>query len=237
MQSSGEQRIFTNPYPGRGIVTGLSPDAESLVQVYWIMGRSENSRNRIFVREGGDVRTKAYLESRMRDPSLIIYYPVRTLGENHIVTNGDQTDTVAEFIKAGKSFEEALLSRGFEPDAPNYTPRISSVGLIQAGKATVKLSVLSTVSNNPAQEKKVFYEYTDPVPGEGYCIHTYAGDGDPLPSFQDVPFVVPLENGPDANAVKFWALLNEENRVSLLVKHVELSSGEITIRIINRYND
>lgn len=233
-----EAALRQNSYPGRGIVIGMSPDGKSLVQVYWIMGRSENSRNRVFVQDGdcaknAGVKTEAFDASKMTDPSLIIYYPIRVHGDAHIVSNGDQTDTIRDFLEAGKTFEEALLTREFEPDQPNCTPRIS--GVIYAGKLSFALSILKTVGNNDAVQNKVFYTYDHFTPGEGRCIHTYEGDGNPLPSFDTNPYAVGLENTARGNAEKFWGLLNADNRVSLLAKHIDTETGEVTIEIINRW--
>lgn len=235
--NQNEKNLKENSYPGRGIVIGMTPDGKSLVQVYWIMGRSENSRNRIFVQEGDNVKTKAFIESKMTDPSLIIYYPLRTLGDTHIVTNGDQTDTVADYITKGRTFEEALLTRCFEPDEPNCTPRISGIIYYNGEKSTFALSILKTVGNDPTVENKEFYTYKSFVPGEGRCIHTYAGDGKPLPSFNVHPYAVTVDNDIDGTAERYWSMLNEENRVSMLVKYVDVATGMTTIRIINRYID
>lgn len=235
--NDNEKMLADNTYPGRGIIIGMTPDKRNLVQIYWIMGRSENSRNRVFVREGDAVKTKAFIESRMSDPSLIIYYPVRTEGNMHIVTNGDQTDTIAEFVVAGRTFEEALLTRQYEPDAPNYTPRISAAILYNKNKPSYVMSILKTVENNPSIEKKEFYTYNEFVGGEGRCIQTYRGDGSPLPSFEGEPYLVSLEDDLNKTAERYWYLLNPDNRVALLVKHIELSSGNVDIRIINKHTD
>jgi IMP cyclohydrolase len=235
--NQNERKLKENKYPGRGIVIGMTPDEKNLVQIYWIMGRSENSRNRIFVMEGDAVKTRAYIESKMTDPSLIIYYPVRHVGNAHIVTNGDQTDTIAEYIRAGKTFEEALLTRSYEPDVPNYTPRISAVTYYDGLSSSYAMSILKTIGNDPHAVKKEFYEYTEFVPGEGRCIHTYAGDGSPLPSFDGEPYVVTIKNDINETAKRYWDMLNEENRVSLLVKHIDISTENATIRIINKFVD
>ncbi len=231
-----EIRLRENSYPGRGIVIGKTPDGKNLVQVYWIMGRSENSRNRIFVREGDSVKTKAYIESKMTDPSLVIYYPMRTLGNNHIITNGDQTDTIADFLAENKTFEEALLTRQFEPDQPNCTPRISGIIYFDAVHPSFSLSILKTVNNNDKIQNKEFYTYDEFENGIGKCIHTYMGDGNPLPSFDAHPYTVTLENDIGATAEKYWSLLNTDNRVSLLVKFIDAATGAFDIRIINRFN-
>jgi hypothetical protein len=232
-----EQKLKENTYPGRGIVIGMTPDRKNLVQIYWIMGRSENSRNRIFVQEGDNVKTKAYIESKMTDPSLIIYYPLRTLGSAHIITNGNQTDTIADYLRAGRTFEEALLTRCFEPDEPNCTPRISGMINYNGEASTYALSILKTVGNNPDVENKEFYSYKKFVPGEGRCIHTYEGDGKPLPSFDVHPYDVTLDNEIDKTAEKYWSMLNADNRVSMLVKYIGVATGSTTIRIINRFVD
>ena len=232
-----EKKLKGNKYPGRGIVVGMTPDGRNMVQIYWIMGRSENSRNRIFVKEGNAVKTKAFIESKMTDPSLIIYYPVRVAGNAHIVSNGDQTDTIAEYIGEGRTFEEALLTRCYEPDAPNFTPRISAVIYFNGQESHFAISILKAMGNNPSEEKKEFYKYAKLAPGEGRCIHTYAGDGNPLPPFEGNPYIVTLGNDIDATAKRYWGMLNPENRVSLLVKYIDTSTGIDTIRIINRFID
>lgn len=235
LMNANEEKLAKNAYPGRGIVVGMTPDLRNLVQVYWIMGRSENSRNRVFVREGDEVKTRAFIESKMTDPSLIIYYPVRTVNNVHIVTNGDQTDTIARYISEGKSFEEALLTRQYEPDAPNYTPRISAAILYKGDSSSFVMSILSTVENNPSEEKKAFFTSRTFTPGEGKCIHTYKGDGNPLPSFEGVPYTVTVGNNIEETARRYWDMLNQENRVALLVKHINVENGNVDIHIINRH--
>jgi hypothetical protein len=197
------------------------------------MGRSSNSRNRIFVREGDSVKTRAFDEKKMEDPSLIIYYPVRSCKNYHIITNGDQTDTVHDYLKKGKDFVSALYSREFEPDSPNYTPRIS--GLVDLSAKTYLLSILKTINNDASLSQKNFYNYFGGIPGFGHCIHTYKEDGNPLPSFGGEPFLLKLSGEIESNAVFFWNILNEENRISLLVKHIDAESGEIEMTIINKY--
>lgn len=234
MLNQNEIRLQGNTYPGRGIVCGMTPDGRHLCQVYWIMGRSENSRNRVFEQVGDGVRTKAFDESKMTDPSLIIYYPLRQYQNSHIITNGDQTDTIYEFLREGKTFEQALLTRQFEPDQPNCTPRIS--GIIYAGETpSYALSILKTIQNDDTMQEKVFFTFDHFSPGEGRCIHTYECDGNPLPSFSGEPYSVELLNDLNENAEKFWGLLDRENRVSLLVKFVDVLDGSVEIKIINRY--
>ena len=198
-----------NPYPGRGIVLGRSADNRFAVAAYFIMGRSENSRNRIFVPTEDGIRTQAHDPSRMTDSSLIIYHPVRRAGRGLVVTNGDQTDTVRDCILAGRTFAEALHTREFEPDAPNYTPRIS--GLLSPD-GSFKLSILKSADGDPACCCRYFYTYDHPLAGEGRFIHTYMGDGNPLPSFEGEPERVILD-APDAEALadRMWAALNGDN--------------------------
>nr|WP_275984103.1 IMP cyclohydrolase [Paenibacillus hamazuiensis] len=224
-----------NPYPGRGIVIGRTPDGTRLVQVYWIMGRSENSRNRVFIQEdNGFLRTEAKDPAKLTDPSLIIYYPIRYTGSAHIVTNGDQTDTIYEALQAGRSFEQALTTRTYEPDAPNYTPRIS--GLVDLADATCayKLSILKTNNNDPAQTMRHFFHYEHAVPGFGHLITTYSGDGNPLPSFQGEPQLVPVYDDIDQTLRAYWGRLNEENKIALLVKTIRIEGGQTEMKIINK---
>ncbi|MDE0837784.1 MAG: IMP cyclohydrolase [Kiritimatiellae bacterium] len=229
---SNLEALQSNAYPGRGIIMGLSPDGSNFVQVYWIMGRSSNSRNRIFVHDGSTVRTAPFDESRVEDPSLIIYNCVRVHGDAHIVSNGDQTDTIFDALKSGGSFESALKTRTFEPDAPNFTPRISGI-LTPGQEHAYSLSVLKSIDNNPHQATRQFYHYTAPVAGIGHYVSTYIGDGSPLPSFAGEPQPMPLHDDPDDALERFWDSLNEDNRVSLLVKYLSIESGESQIRIMN----
>ena len=212
-----------NPYPGRGIVLGRSADNRFAVAAYFIMGRSENSRNRIFVPTEDGIRTQAHDPSRMTDSSLIIYHPVRRAGRGLVVTNGDQTDTVRDCILAGRTFAEALHTREFEPDAPNYPPRIS--GLLSPD-GSFKLSILKSADGDPACCCRYFYTYDHPLAGEGRFIHTYMGDGNPLPSFEGEPERVILD-APDAEALadRMWAALNGDNKVSLFVRYTDLADG------------
>lgn len=223
---------MNNIYPGRGIILGRSADSSRYVQVYWLTGRSENSRNRVFVQEGDFVRTKAFDESKCSDPSLIIYYPVRNHGAVHIVSNGDQTDTVYESLKKGDSAEEALFTRTYEPDAPNFTPRIT--GVIDCTAKRFTLSILKKQGESSGALRG-FYNFEDLSAGTGYCIHTYSSDGNPLPSFSGEPYPVSLSDSDKETAEKFWSLLNKENRVSLLVKSFALDGSGVNITIINRH--
>ncbi|NLU52965.1 MAG: inosine monophosphate cyclohydrolase [Clostridiaceae bacterium] len=229
------ERLKANPYPGRGIVLGAASDGKKLIQIYWIMGRSENSRNRVFVRDDDFVRTKAYDESKLTDPSLIIYYPLKAIGNYHIISNGDQTDTVYDFLKSGSSFEEALMSRTFEPDAPNYTPRIT--GIIELnGRNIYSLAIVKTQLGNPETCVRNFFHYEKPIPGVGHCIHTYAGDGNPLPSFEGEPYLMPVPDSAQEALDMYWDLLNPDNRISLLVKTIDIKTGQVEILIKNRHS-
>lgn len=232
-----QDELKNNPYPGRGIVIGKTPEGRFAVTAYFIMGRSVNSRNRIFVEEGDGIRTEAYDPSKLSDPSLIIYAPVRVYGDQTIVTNGDQTDTVYEGLAAGKSFEEALASREFEPDKPNYTPRISGVMEFAEGKFSYKMSVLKSADGDPSCCLRYTFSYDRPLAGEGRFIHTYQGDGDPLPSFEGEPERIAIEDEDiDSFAKRIWESLNEENKVSLFVRYIEIETGKWESRIINKNN-
>lgn len=212
-----------NPYPGRGIVLGRSADGVFAIAAYFIMGRSENSRNRVFVPTEDGIRTQAHDPAKMTDPSLIIYHPVRMAGRGLIVTNGDQTDTVRDYILSGRTFVEALKSRTFEPDDPNFTPRIS--GLLSPD-GSFQLSILKSADGNPACCCRCFYHYDAPLAGEGRFIHTYQGDGSPLPSFEGEPVRIALEDpNPDALADRVWTALNPDNKVSLFVRYIRISDG------------
>ena len=212
-----------NPYPGRGIVLGRSADGAFAIAAYFIMGRSENSRNRVFVPTEDGIRTQAHDPAKMTDPSLIIYHPVRMAGRGLIVTNGDQTDTVRDYILSGRTFVEALKSRTFEPDDPNFTPRIS--GLLSPD-GSFQLSILNSADGNPACCCRCVSHYDAPLAGEGRFIHTYQGDGSPLPSFEGEPVRIALEDpNPDALADRVWTALNPDNKVSLFVRYIRLSDG------------
>ena len=226
-----KELLASNEYPGRGIVLGLDETGKNAVIVYFIMGRSVNSRNRIFVEKDGGIITKAFDESKMVDPSLVIYAPVRTLGEDTIVTNGDQTDTIYDFITAGKTFEEALRTRTFEPDPPILTPRVS--GIVKKD-GSYKLSILKSDCGNADSAQRFFYEYPQPVAGVGHFIHTYAGNGDPVPSFEGEPERVTLKGDIDALTEAVWNGLNADNKVSLFVRFIDLATGKADTRIINK---
>ena len=230
-----QNELQNNAYPGRGIVIGKSADGKYAVTAYFIMGRSENSRNRIFVEDSGGIRTQAFDPTRLRDPSLIIYAPVRVYGAWTIVTNGDQTDTVYDGLAAGKSFEEALAAREFEPDAPNYTPRISGVMEFADGGFSYKMSVLKSADGDPSCCCRYTFSYDKPLAGEGRFIHTYQGDGDPLPGFEGEPERVGIgDEDIDSFAKGLWESLNEENKVSLFVRYMEIETGKAESRIINK---
>ena len=228
-----KQDLAGNSYPGRGIVIGQSADGKNAVIAYFIMGRSVNSRNRVFVEEGAGIRTQAFDPAKLSDPSLVIYAPVRVLGEATIVTNGDQTDTIYDFLKEGKTFEEALRTRTFEPDGPNYTPRISGIVERRQGSFSYKLSILKSCGGDPDFAQRFFFEYT-PKPGLGHFIHTYKQDGDPIPSYEGEPTPVLIEGDIDAFTASLWENLNQDNKVSLFVRTIDLTTGGTETRIVNK---
>ena len=222
-----------NPYPGRGILLGRSADGKCAVIAYFIMGRSGNSRNRVFEETEDGIRTRAFDESKMTDPSLVIYHPVRVAGRGTVVTNGDQTDTIADALREGRTFAAALRTREYEPDGPNYTPRIS--GLVSPD-GSYKLSILKSLDGDPACCCRYFYEYEAPKAGMGHFIHTYEGDGDPLPSFEGEPRRAAI-TASDAKTLadELWPALNEDNKVSLFVRYIDLSTGEAETVILNKH--
>ena len=227
-----KEKLSTNAYPGRGIVLGITPDGRKSVADYFIMGRSVNSRNRIFALEPDGIRTEAYDPSLMKDPHLIIYHPVRETGCGLIVTNGDQTDTIWEYLARGESWEAALRTRMFEDDGPNWTPRIS--GLL-AGDGSYKMSILKAADADGTACARFFYEYPA-IAGLGHFIHTYMCDGNPvIPTFQGEPERVAMEDDIDTYTNLLWENLNEANRISLFVRYTDLSSGEFEQRIINKH--
>lgn len=228
-----ENELRGNAYPGRGIIIGKTPDGKHAATAYFIMGRSENSRNRIFVTEGDGIRTEAFDPSKLEDPSLIIYAPVRVRGNDTIVTNGDQTDTIYDLMGEGKTFEEALRTREFEPDGPNYTPRISGV-MHMADGFNYEMSILKSGNGNPDQCNRYTFFYDNPVAGEGHFIHTYMHDGNPLPSFEGEPKLIEMSDDMDAFADMLWDSLNGDNKVSLFVRYINLEDGNVRTKIINK---
>ena len=229
-----QKEIGSTSYPGRGIVIGTSEEGKYAVCAYFIMGRSENSRNRVFVEDGEGIRTQAFDPSKMEDPSLIIYAPVRVLGNSTIVTNGDQTDTVYDLMKEGKTFEESLRTREFEPDAPNYTPRISGLMNVENGKYDFAMSILKSNNGDPSQCLRFTYTYDNPKAGEGYFIHTYMQDGNPLPSFEGEPTRVNIAGDIDTFTNNVWNALNADNKVSLFTRYIDIATGKYETRIINK---
>ncbi len=228
------QELKNNAYPGRGIVIGKSKDGKNAVIAYFIMGRSENSRNRVFTATNDGIITEAFDPSKMVDPSLIIYAPVRALGNYTIVTNGDQTDTVYDFVKDGKSFEDALRTREFEPDAPNFTPRISGILDIKDGKFSYKMSILKSNNGNGDACQRFFYEYETPIAGEGRFIHTYKCDGNPIPSFEGEPECIVIDGDIDEFTSTVWESLNSDNKVSLYTSFIDIETGKAQTRIVNK---
>ncbi|MCI8993664.1 MAG: inosine monophosphate cyclohydrolase [Eubacterium sp.] len=233
-QSSIEELLKNNSYPGRGIILGKSEDGKYAVAVYFIMGRSENSRNRIFAEEGEGIRTEAFDPAKLSDPSLIIYSPVRVMGNKTIVTNGDQTDTIYELMDKQQTFEQSLRTREFEPDGPNYTPRISGIMHIGDGKYNFAMSILKSDDGCPDSCNRYTFAYENPAPGKGRFLHTYMGDGNPLPSFEGEPELVEISGGIEEYTDKIWNALNEENKVSLFVRYIEIATGKYETRIVNK---
>ena len=231
-----EKELRENAYPGRGIILGKSADGKSAVAAYFIMGRSSNSRNRIFAEDGEGIRTQAFDESKLEDPSLIIYAPVRVLGNKTIVTNGDQTDTIYEGMDRELTFEQSLRCREFEPDGPNYTPRISGVMHIEGSKYDYAMSILKSNNSNPEACNRYTFAYENPVAGEGHFIHTYMHDGNPLPSFEGEPKLVDMMDDMNAFTDMLWDSLNEDNKVSLFVRYIDIATGAYETRIINKNN-
>lgn len=225
------QELMSNAYPGRGIILGRTPDNKKNVIAYFIMGRSENSRNRVFTETEDGIRTEAFDPSKMVDPSLIIYHPVRLYNGTLVVTNGDQTDTIVDYLKQGKSYFEALRTRQFEPDAPNYTTRIS--GVVNPD-GSYSLSILKNFTSDRTANKRFFYEYDKPVAGLGHFIHTYQCDGDPLPPFRGEPKCIRIELPIREFTNLLWNSLNEQNKVSLFVRYVDLETGEVEQEIRNK---
>ena len=229
-----EKELKENSYPGRGIIIGKSPNGKYAVTAYFIMGRSENSRNRVFVEDGEGIRTQAFDPSKLSDPSLIIYAPVRVLGNKTIVTNGDQTDTIYELMDKQQTFEQSLRTREFEPDAPNYTPRISGIMHVENGEYNYAMSILKSNNGNPDACNRYTFAYTNPVSGEGHFIHPYKCDGNPLPSFEGEPKLVAIKDDMNEFANDLWTSLNEDNKVSLFVRYIDIETGKYESVIINK---
>ena len=229
-----EQELKSNSYPGRGIIIGKSPDGKKAVTAYFIMGRSENSRNRVFVEDGEGIRTQAFDPSKLTDPSLIIYAPVRVLGNKTIVTNGDQTDTIYDQMDRQMTFEQSLRCREFEPDGPNYTPRISGIMHIENGTYNYAMSILKSNNGDPESCNRYTFAYENPKAGEAHFIHTYMHDGNPLPSFEGEPKLVDVLNDMDTYAELLWNSLNEDNKVSLFVRYIDIETGNYETKIINK---
>ncbi|MBR3684116.1 MAG: IMP cyclohydrolase [Lachnospiraceae bacterium] len=228
------KELQENAYPGRGIVIGKSEDGTKAVTAYFIMGRSENSRNRVFVEEGEGIRTQAFDPSKLTDPSLIIYAPVRVLGNKTIVTNGDQTDTIYDGMDRQLTFEQSLRCRQFEPDGPNYTPRISGIMHIEKGNFNYAMSILKSNNGNPEACNRYTFAYENPVAGEGHFIHTYMHDGNPLPSFEGEPKLVAIPDDIDDFTDMLWNSLNADNKVSLFVRYIDIASGKYETKIVNK---
>ena len=228
------EELRGNAYPGRGIVIGRTSDGKKAVTAYFIMGRSENSRNRVFVEDGAGIRTQAFDPSKLTDPSLIIYAPVRVLGNKTIVTNGDQTDTIYEGMDKQLTFEQSLRSREFEPDGPNYTPRISGIMHIENGRYNFAMSILKSDDGDPQSCNRYTYAYENPKAGQGRFVHTYMHDGNPLPSFEGEPKVVAISGEIDEFVKAVWENLNPDNKVSLFVRYIDIETGIYESRIINK---
>lgn len=229
-----EKELKENSYPGRGIILGKSKDGRFAVTAYFIMGRSVNSRNRVFVEDGQGIRTQAFDPSKLEDPSLIIYAPVRVLGTKTIVTNGDQTDTIYELMDKQQTFEQALRTREFEPDAPNYTPRISGIMHVANGEYNYAMSILKSNNGDPSSCNRYTFAYNNPKAGEGHFIHTYQCDGNPLPSFEGEPKLVEIDGDIDSFTKMVWNSLNEDNKVSLFVRYIDIQTGEYVSKIVNK---
>ncbi len=227
-----ENELKANAYPGRGIIIGKSADGKHAVIAYFIMGRSENSRNRVFLPTADGIRTEAFDPSKMVDPHLIIYSPVRVLDGMTIVTNGDQTDTIYDLMKEGKTFEESLRTREYEDDAPNFTPRISGIVCNKCGDYS--MSILKSADGNPDCRERFTFSYEKPLNGTGHFIHTYMGDGNPLPSYEGEPTWVKISGDIEEFTQTIWNSLNADNKVSLFVRYIDIATGEYETRIINK---
>lgn len=223
-----------NAYPGRGIILGKTPDGKNAVIAYFIMGRSVNSRNRVFEATADGIRTKAFDESKLSDPHLIIYSPVRVLGNKTIVTNGDQTDTIYDHMDRQETFEQSLRTREYEDDVPNYTPRISGIVHMEDNSFNYAMSILKSADGNPDSVHRFTFSYNSPLCGEGHFIHTYMGDGNPLPSFEGEPEKIATVDDIDAFTDMLWNSLNEDNKVSLFVRYINVETKQATDRIVNK---
>ncbi|MDE6004298.1 MAG: IMP cyclohydrolase [Oscillospiraceae bacterium] len=229
------EELKQNSYPGRGIIIGKSADSKFAVTAYFIMGRSVNSRNRVFTTTEDGIKTEAADPSKLSDPHLIIYSPVRVLGNKIIVTNGDQTDTIYELMDKQQTFEQSLRTREYEDDAPNYTPRISGIMHVGDGKYNYAMSILKSADGNPDSVERFTFSYSNPIAGYGHFIHTYMNDANPLPSFEGEPKKITIPNNLDDFAENLWNALNEDNKVSLFVRYINIETGESNSKIINKY--
>ena len=223
-----------NSYPGRGIVIGRSEDGSKAVTAYFIMGRSVNSRNRVFTATEDGIKTEAFDPSKLTDPHLIIYSPVRVLGNKTIVTNGDQTDTIYDGMDKQMTFEQSLRCREFEDDAPNYTPRISGIMHVEGGTYNYSMSILKSADGDPSSCERHTFTYTNPKAGIGRFLHTYMGDGNPLPSFEGEPEKVEIKGDIDEFTANVWESLNDDNKVSLFVRYIDIATGKADTRIVNK---
>ena len=228
------QELKSNEYPGRGIIIGKSKDGKKAVTAYFIMGRSSNSRNRVFVEDGEGIRTEAFDPSKLEDPSLIIYAPVRVLGNKTIVTNGDQTDTIYELMDKQMTFEQSLRTREFEPDCPNYTPRISGIIRREDNGFNYAMSILKSANGDPSSCRRYTFSYNNPIAGQGHFIHTYMHDGNPLPSFEGEPKEIEIPDDIEVFTDMLWTNLNEDNKVSLFVRYIDLETGKTDTKIVNK---
>ena len=228
------EELKNNSYPGRGIIIGKSQDGKNAVIAYFIMGRSVNSRNRVFVEDGDGIRTQAFDPSKLEDPHLIIYAPVRVLGNKTIVTNGDQTDTIYELMDKQMTFEQSLRTREYEDDAPNYTPRISGIVRREGNDFNYAMSILKSANGDPASCRRYTFSYNNPIAGQGHFIHTYMEDGNPLPSFEGEPKQIEIMDNIDEFTTMLWENLNEDNKVSLFVRYIDLENGKTDSRILNK---
>lgn len=229
------EQLKANAYPGRGIIIGKTPDGKNAVTAYFIMGRSVNSRNRVFTETEDGIKTEAADPSKLSDPHLIIYSPVRVLGNKTIVTNGDQTDTIYELMDKQQTFEQSLRTRVYEDDAPNYTPRISGIMHVDGGKYNYAMNIIKSADGDPDCVERFTYTYTDPINGIGHFIHTYMGDGSPLPSFEGEPEKITVPDSIDEFTEGLWNALNEDNKVSLFVRYIDIESGKAVTKVVNKY--